>query len=252
MTPFEQPFRIFSDQPIVAFITTRAGGVSPAPYNSLNLAYLTADQRANVRANRERLASGLGITHDELLIGRQVHGSTVNRAEEVELGETRGDGIVLSRPGSAAMVVIADCLPLLFYDPPSGVAAVAHAGWRGLSGGVLPATLSRMVESGAGVASTLVGVGPGIGACCYEVGPEVVAGVDPQGPESRQGKNDRSFLDLTAIARRQLESAGVRPENIEIMDVCTRCNSDTYFSSRAGEPTGRSAAGIRLGPGHEL
>lgn len=242
----QEPFTIYRGLPVVAFVTTRAGGVSKPPFDSLNLAYLTADRREDVRENRERVAAALELDHDELLIGRQVHGGQVNRAEEIELGVTEGDGILLTKPGTAAMIVAADCLPLLLYDPELHVGAVVHAGWRGLAAGVVENAAGVLAGEGAELSRTLVGMGPGIGRCCYEVGPEVISALDPLSDEYSEGNGDRSMLDLKAMTRRRLRASGLDDEQIEDMDVCTRCNSEKYFSARAGEPTGRFAAGLKL------
>ncbi|MEX2237199.1 MAG: polyphenol oxidase family protein [Dehalococcoidia bacterium] len=244
--PLELPFSQLNNFPLVAFVTTRSGGVSRPPYDTLNMAYLTADDRDSVRTNRERVAGGLGLAHDELLIGRQVHGGVVNKAEDVELGTTLGDAIILTQPESAAMVVAADCLPLVFYDPRIHVGAVAHAGWRGLQAGILANTVASLESAGGAASAVLVGIGPGIGICCYEVGPEVIRGVGARSAEWRPGQGDRAYLDLVAVAERQLEAAGVSAGNVHAVAVCTRCNSDRYFSARAGEPTGRFAAGLKL------
>jgi purine-nucleoside/S-methyl-5'-thioadenosine phosphorylase / adenosine deaminase len=244
--PFHEPFSVFQGLPVVAFVTERSGGVSRPPFDSLNLAYLTADRRERVRRNRERLAAALGVGHDSLLIGRQVHGAQVNRAEQIVLGQTPGDAVVLTGPGQVAFLVVADCLPLVLYDPAEHVGAVAHAGWRGLAAGILPATVEGLIAAGAVQGRLRVGIGPAIGPCCYEVGPEVLEAVRPEPGEYRNGDKDRSFLDLALVARRQLEGLGVGRDSIEPLGICTRCNVDRYFSARAGEPTGRFAVGLKL------
>jgi purine-nucleoside/S-methyl-5'-thioadenosine phosphorylase / adenosine deaminase len=243
---FQQPFRSLAGLPVIAFVTTRHGGVSSPPFDTLNLAYLTADDRSAVRQNRERLAAALEVGHDDLLIGRQVHGARVNSAEDIVLGETEGDAIVLTRPGTVAMLVVADCLPLICYDPATHVGAIAHAGWRGLAAGLLQGVVEALLGNGARTEDIRVGIGPAIRRCCYEVGPEVVSAVDAQESERRPGSGDRVFLDLAAVAFRQLHSAGVTARQVEDVGVCTRCESDVYFSARAGEPTGRFAAGLKL------
>ena len=243
---FQQPFQSLAGLPVIAFVTTRQGGVSSPPFDTLNLAYLTADDRQAVRQNRDRLAAALEVDHDDLLIGRQVHGATVNRAEDIVLGETAGDAIVLTSPGTVAMLVVADCLPLILYDPATHVGAIAHAGWRGLAAGLLDGVVDAMRGNGARAEDIRVGIGPAIGPCCYEVGPEVVSAVGAQESERRPGSGDRAFLDLAAVANRQLQIAGITPRQVEDVGECTRCASDVYFSARAGEPTGRFAAGLKL------
>ena len=242
----EEPFQRFAGFPVRAFVTTRRGGVSEPPFDSLNVAYLTDDRRENVRENRERVAAALEVAHDELLIGRQVHGGQVKRAEDVVLGETPGDGILLTRAGTAAMIVAADCLPLIFYDPGAHTGLVAHAGWRGLAAGVIENGIATLVSAGATPGEVIVGLGPAIGRCCYEVGPEVIAAVEPIEGEYDPGKGDRSMLDLKAMARRRLQEGGIDPGKVEDLAICTRCRQDLYYSARGGEPTGRFAAGLKL------
>jgi YfiH family protein len=242
----EQPFKSFENLPLTAFVTTRRGGVSDPPFDTLNLAYLTADRRDCVRTNRERVAGALGLDHDRLLIGRQVHGAIVNPAEDIEIGTTPGDGILLTRPGSAAMVVVADCVPLLLYDPAVHAGVVVHAGWRGLAAGVIGRAVGVMLEQGVKAPDIVAGIGPAIGRCCYEVGPEVVAALRPEDDEFAEGEGDRSMLDLKAVTRRQLGELGVKGQQIEDLEICTRCQNERYFSARAGEPTGRFAAGLKL------
>ncbi|MPZ22999.1 MAG: peptidoglycan editing factor PgeF, partial [Dehalococcoidia bacterium] len=237
----DEPFAAFRGLPARAWFSTRAGGVSLPPFHSLNLAYLTADDRENVTENRRRVAAELSLNPDELVIGRQVHGGEVHALEDVEQGVTPGDAIVISRPGTAAMVVAADCLPLVFYDSVGHRGAVAHAGWRGLAAGVIANTINALESLGSSAGNLIVGVGPAIHACCYEVGPEVIGALGAARAEYSTGRGDRAFLDLVAVAARQLDRTGVAGSRIADAGICTRCNNGLFFSARAGEPTGRFA-----------
>ena len=197
--------------------TTRDGGVSEGPYASLNLGLLTQDDAERVAENRERVRSAVGA--QRLAQGRQVHGTRV----VVDAGDLEeADGQVTTRPGVAAIVVTADCLPVALAGP-AGI-GVVHAGWRGLSAGVLEAGVEA---TGGAVAAA---IGPGIGPCCYEVGDEVRAVF---------GTGGRT-LDLKAVARARLKAAGVR--EVHDCGLCTACDAERFFSHRRDRGlTGRQA-----------
>jgi polyphenol oxidase len=209
----------------VAF-STRNGGVSEGPYESLNLGILTDDDQERVAENRRLLSDGLGLDPERVAMGWQVHGTDVldwpaapdgggfaRPGAELE----RVDGHTTTVPGIGLLVLVADCLPVALIG--SGRAAMVHCGWRGLAGGILEGVLERFDAPPA------VAIGPGIGRCCYEVGQEVLdafAGLD--------GVADGRMLDLRAVARRKLEAGGV--ERIEDVELCTSCRPDLFFSHR--------------------
>jgi YfiH family protein len=219
-----------------AAFSTRLGGVSEPPYDSLNLAALTGDGAAAVRRNRHRVAAALGLEPDRVLIGRQVHGVDVIRHEapqrpgayaepDTELPEA--DGAATAQGGLAPLVLVADCLPVAMVGPRG--AAMVHCGWRGLAGGIV-ARGAAEVEAEAAV------VGPGIGRCCYEVGDEVLAEFAQLGGDIASGR----MLDLPAVAERMLQAAGI--ERVEVSELCTSCNPDLFYSHRRdGGRTGRQA-----------
>lgn len=223
----------------VAF-SSRAGGVSEAPYDSLNLGSLTDDERDDVVENRRRLASALGLEPGRVLIGRQVHGSELAIHLEpqspspfdspgVVVAEV--DGQVATEAGLAPLAFVADCLPVALAGP--GGVAMLHCGWRGLAAGII----ARGAEA---VAATDAAIGPGIGPCCYEVGDDVLATFSALGFDAPS-----PTLDLTEIARRMLADAGV--ERVEVAGLCTSCEEELFFSHRrdAGR-TGRQAGLVWL------
>jgi YfiH family protein len=219
-----------------ATFTTRVGGVSAAPYASLNLGILTGDSREAVRDNRHRAAAALGLRPEHVLIGRQVHGADVaihDAAPRPSAFAEPGpdlptvDGQVPARDRLAPLVFVADCLPVAVAGS-TGV-AMLHCGWRGLAAGI--------VERGASaVDATAAAIGPGIGPCCYEVGDEVIAAFEDLG----DGVADGRMLDLPEVARRLLDRAGVG--DVEASNLCTSCNPELFYSHRRdGERTGRQA-----------
>lgn len=215
-----------------ALFTTRRGGVSTGPFESLNLGRLTADTTESVEQNRAAVQTQAGRP---LAMVRQVHGATVVRLDASADGRTlaEADGIVTGRTDGAPMVLVADCLPVVVAG--QGAVAVLHAGWRGLAGGVLEEGVRALRECGT-EEELAAAIGPGIGACCYEVGEEVHEAFASYGPEVRRGPN----LDLEAVARRQLARAGVG--TIHSLGMCTSCHPELFFSHRRERGvTGRQA-----------
>jgi YfiH family protein len=224
--------------------TTRRGGVSAPPYDTLNLGVLTDDDPADVGVNRDRLAALVGIPRERTLQGLQVHGTAVRRVRELpdpgaELEDA--DGQATNLEGVAAVVLTADCLPVALVAREA--VAIVHAGWRGLAGGVLEEGVRALRELGAS-GEIHAAIGPGAGACCYETGPEVQVALAPYGQQARRGAN----ADLKFVARSQLERAGVAA--IADVGLCTLCApSGLFFSHRRdGGTTGRQAAVVQRMP----
>jgi len=220
-----------------ALFTTRRGGVSRAPYDTLNLGLLTDDDPAAVSESRDWLATRIGVPREHTLQGRQVHGAHVRRVRELPdpaAGPEDADGQATTIEGAAAVVLTADCLPIALVA--AEAVAIVHAGWRGLAAGVLAEAVAALRELGA-EGEIRAAIGPGAGACCYEAGSEVHAAFERYGPGARRGDN----ADLKFVARRQLERAGVG----ETHDVglCTLCApAELFFSHRRDEGrTGRQA-----------
>ena len=218
-----------------AAFSTRLGGVSHEPYDALNVAIMTGDERDDVRENRLRLAAALGREPDGVVMGRQVHGAELREHAERQAPRVYADVVkspdevdahATADPGLTPLVMVADCLPVAL-DGPGGV-AMAHCGWRGLAAGVV-------ARAATAVDAEAAAVGPGIGPCCYEVGDEVLAEF-----ADLDGVADGRMLDLSAVARALLERAGV--EATEISGLCTKCNPDLFYSHRRdGGRTGRQA-----------
>lgn len=213
----------------VAF-STRLGGISKAPFDSLNLGLLTDDDAASVTENRARLAGALGFAAEQIAFARQVHGAELetHAAPPIRAGDLpEADGQVLTAPGMAGLVFVADCLPVALHGP--GGVAMLHCGWRGLAAGIV-------ARGAAAVEATDAAIGPGIGGCCYEVGGEVLGAFTGLGEGIAAGR----MLDLPEVARRLLLDAGV--ERVQSAGLCTSCEAELFFSHRrdAGR-TGRQA-----------
>jgi YfiH family protein len=211
----------------VAF-STRQGGVSEGPYESLNLGILTDDDQTRVGENRGRLAGDVGLDPEHVAMGWQVHGADLREWTEAPSGGgyaspgaelEKVDGHMTTVPGLGLLVLVADCLPLALVGP--GRAAMLHCGWRPLAAGIVEKALATFPEGQAPAAA----IGPGIGRCCYEVGEEVLAEF-----ADLEGVADGRMLDLRMVVRRKLEAAGVA--QIEDLDLCTSCRPDLFFSHR--------------------
>lgn len=229
-----------------AFSTTRLGGVSRGPWESLNLSFACGDERDKVLANRRRLMS---LTPSEPLWMRQVHGSRVLvDSAAAEDGRLEADARVTSRTGEVAVVLSADCLPVLLCDDRGTRVAAAHAGWRGVAGGVIEATVAAMAIPPERL---LAWLGPAIGGEVYEVGNEVresFAGSRTLARQSTDGafteSGERWRLDLAGAARIILAGLGVGRVNGG--DFCTFSDPTRFYSHRRDGVTGRMASLIWL------
>ena len=222
-------------------LSTRHGGVSPAPFDSLNLGRLTDDDGANVDANRERLAAAVGRPRERFLYGRQVHQATVRRATEPpgpQRPAAEEDGQATTLADVAALVFVADCLPVMLVA--DGAVAALHGGWRGLAAGIVAEGVAALRELGA-AGSISAALGPAARGCCYEVGEEVHAHFE--GYDARVGERN---LDLAIVARKQLEAAGV--EQVHDVGLCSMCWFGLFFSHRRDRGvTGRQAGVVWRG-----
>ncbi len=236
---------------VMAFVTTRRGGVSRPPFDSFNLALHVRDNSADVGSNRA-LLQGLVGEDIHLQWLEQVHGTQIVHAEP-GAGECRGDAVFIDTPGVAGVVLTADCLPVFFAARDGGSVAVAHAGWRGLADGILERTLASFSVPASEV---IAWMGPAIGPCHFEVGAEVRdiflssfedeqmrTRIDEEGfrPATNAGKY---LADLYVLARLKLLAAGVA--SVSGGGSCTFCDAARFYSYRRDSVTGRMASVIGL------
>jgi len=218
-----------------AFVTDRTGGVSAAPYESLNLGDHVGDDPAGVAENRRRVAEAIGEGADRLVIVNQVHGRDVVNANEAT-ADSSGDVIIDYGDEFAVAVLVADCLPILLVDEDSPTLAVVHAGWRGLQSNVIESALEHFEHHNAVHAF----IGPSISAAAYQVGPEVAQNFTNVPGALIPDSGDRSRLDLRAVAVAQLLALSVTDSHITVSTQSTD-GGTTFFSDRAQRPCGRFA-----------
>lgn len=228
-----------------AVSTIRPGGVSAAPYDSLNLGDHVGDNPEQVAANRHRLRQALELPAEPVWL-EQAHGAGVVSAAKV-IGAARADASYARRPGYICAVLTADCLPALLCDRAGGCVAIAHGGWRGLAGGVLGATVNRL---GCEPGELLAWLGPAIGPGAFEVGDEVrrtFLQLDAGNAACfRPSPAGRWLADIYELARRQLRDLGVTA--VYGGGWCTFSEPERFFSYRRDGRTGRMASLIWLEP----
>lgn len=241
-----------------AACSTRAGGVSGPPFDSLNLGDHVGDSEDAVAGNRRRYAQWLQARPVFL---RQVHGVAVARLRNETPDGTEADACIATTPGVACTIMVADCLPVLLTDGQGRAVAAAHCGWRGLAGregrGVLESVWDALwpllaADPAQAAAGTLAWLGPCIGPTAFEVGPEVQAAFTLRDPGAaalfQPHAPGKLLADLPGLARRRLEALGIRAihGNDGTTGWCTVSNPSRFFSHRRDRTSGRFAASIWL------
>ncbi len=254
-----KPLLIEPDWPapaaVGAVMSTRQGGISRAPFESLNLrpassqdAPGSADDPTAVAANLQAFTQEVGARPVFL---RQVHGTQVVNLDDGLSDLPPADAAVTTRPGIACTVLVADCLPVLFTDRDGRGVAAAHAGWRGLAAGVLENTVAALRKiTGAQPEQLLAWLGPCIGPSAFEVGPDVLAAFGASSeqpglrftPSTRPDGTPRWLADLPGLARDRLQALGLT--SITDSGLCTVSDASRFFSFRRDGLTGRMAASI--------
>jgi YfiH family protein len=244
---------------ILAGFTTRNGGVSRAPFNSLNLGFNTGDQQAAVEANRAGLARAFGLPPQMLLTVQQVHGSEILVIDQANPDlshflRVECDAVITNQTGLMAGILVADCFPVLLYDPAGPAAGVVHVGWRGAAAGLLGQTVRAMGEMfGSRPERLFAAIGPGVGGHGYEVDRPVReafrAGAGDWERIARETSLGHWLLDLQLSCQLQLTAAGLRDAHIETVAECTCCHRETFYSYRRDQGRTGRQMGFVLLPG---
>lgn len=232
--------------------TTRDGGISAPPFDTLNLGRGVGDAPDAVQANRARVLAALGRSLEDQIEASQVHGREAAVVEGADRGHNiPGVDVLVTRDPRVVLAMhCADCVPVLLADPVRRTVAVVHTGWRGTAAGVAAAAVSAMTRAcGTRPADLVAAIGPAIGPCCYEVGTPVFERFAPwtwRAQVFTSSPAGRWLLDLWEANRRQLLEAGVRPGAVTVAGLCTAHHPGLFFSYRRDGTTGRMGAHIAV------
>ena len=242
-------FEVFNSHPeIVHGVFTRLGGVSLAPFDSLNTSFSTGDDPDRVAQNRQRIRDALDPKSLSVYIN-QVHG---DRTVEVDAAfdesgnrPPEADAMMTGQPQRLLVIQVADCQSVMMFDREKRVAANVHAGWRGSIQNIVGKCIDRMAARFQTRANDIIaGVGPSLGPCCAEFihyEKEI-----PLHLHTYRTKKDGVLFDFRKMSADQMVQKGVRAANIELMDICTKCRPDLFYSYRRERVTGRFASAIGI------
>lgn len=238
---------VFDDLPsVTAAFSTRHGGVSDPPYDTLNLGLTTGDNRADVEENRRRFCQQIGVEPSAIVQAEQVHGDTVRVIESAEQ-PSACDGFATRVPGHLLTIAVADCAAVLIAEPEAGVVGICHSGWRGTVANIAARTVETMADLGGNAEAMRAYVSPCISLEAFEVGEEVAEQFDDTYVHRRDAWI-RPHVDLKANLNDQLIAAGLAEGHIEVSPYCTMDDNSDFFSYRAGNgTTGRLLGAMMVG-----
>lgn len=213
----------------------RHGGLSPAPFNSLNACYKTGDRYENVVENRKRISSYVGVHN--IISANQIHGCNLIHvnSETYNYEKIEADGLFTSIPRTSIFIKQADCQAVTLYDPEAQVIGNIHCGWKGSVLGIIPRAVHEMVKIyGSRPADLWASISPSLGKCCSEF-----RGWEELLPAHfKKFKDKKDHINFKTISIHQLAESGVPIKHIDCSDICTKCDSD-FFSYRRSKKTGR-------------
>jgi len=240
--------------------STRLGGVSRAPFDSLDLGYNRGDDPTCVVENYRRFCAAIGADHTRVVKSRQIHTDHIRVVTKADLGvglcapaPYEADGLITNVPGLCLTVFTADCVPVLLCDPVAQCVAAVHSGWRSTAMAIVPKAVALMASRfGCLPGNILAAIGPAIGGCCFQTQKEVPDAMlatygDMAAPFIRPDGPDHFRVDLRSIIAQSLRRAGLSDDHIDVSDHCTACRPDLYWSHRlVGNARGSMAAMIQL------
>lgn len=240
---------LFEGYPIKTGVTTRQGGVSKAPYSSFNLATHTGDSLINVEKNRDILMSYLHSEKINYCSATQVHSDSIIKIDKNNMynKELICDGLITNKFGPVLNIFVADCVPIVIYDKVNKVGGLCHCGWKGTKKKLLIKMIKLMENDfNSNSKDLLIGIGPSIGSCCYNVSKDLYFQFLPKDNEGYI-KDDIYYLNLKEINKNQALDYGILEENLEVMNYCTSCSNDMFYSYRKeGEPSGRFSCYLKI------
>jgi len=241
--------KLFARYGIQGIFSERLGGISPAPFNSLNLGFDLGDCDKNIQYNLTKLCNtaNIPIPHRS----QQTHGTDYLLCDGKGIQhEDCADILITCNPGHAVAIRTADCLPILLIDPITGIAAAVHAGWRGTAKKVAHIAVQRMHKFGAKPENILACLGPSIASCCFKIDSDTANTLSQSHPNAEQyihHENNKFSADIQNINQLQLQYSGLQQQNIEHISLCTSCMPERFFSYRRdGVETGRQLAIVAL------
>ena len=240
--------------------STRRGGVSPAPWDTLNLGPGRGDAPENVRENYRRFFGCTGAVPERAVLSLQVHRDDVRLCTADDAGkglfrerDYKADALITAERDLPLVVFSADCGTVLLHDPDAGCVGAVHAGWRGCAAGIVEKTVREMVcLLGARPERILAALGPCIGKCCFETDSDVpeamrTSALGAEAEPYLERRGEKWHVDLAGLNRQWLLCAGVAPDHIDVCGLCTACRPDLFWSHRKmGEARGVQAAVISL------
>lgn len=240
---------IFKNLPVKTGITTRCNGVSSHPYTSLNLATHTGDNISDVKTNRKKLCDLLNVPYKNYTYGTQIHGDTIHKVTRTnyEVNNIECDALLLNNNKALINIFVADCVPIVIYDKAKNIGGLCHCGWKGTAKQLLKKMILELKNCyNSNSKEILIGIGPSIGACCYNVSEDLFNSFNPNKEEGYK-RESKFYLNLKEINKNQAIKEGIPIENIEVMNICTSCCNDSFYSFRKeGESSGRFSCFLKL------
>jgi len=241
-------FNSFAEANVPHGFFTRIGGVSPVPWDTLNLASTVGDTRESIIENRHRIFKVFNREVESIFDVWQVHSDTIidsDKPRPLTADHKKADAIITSNPDVTLFMRFADCVPVMLFDPDVRVISIVHAGWKGTINKILTKTVLHL-QTHYGAKSIMAGIGPAIGPCHYQVGTDVLQLTKSAFPDCYEELIiNGDHLDLWKANAVQLYSCGV--SNVEISKICTACDTSNWFSHRAEKgKTGRFGAILHL------
>ena len=259
----EQNGLVFLTSPLLSGIrhgfSTRQGGVSAAPWDSLNLGVGRGDDPAAVAENYRRFCGAVGMDENRVVLSKQIHETTVRVCTAADAGkglwssrDYTADALITNEPNLPLVVFSADCGTILLYDPARKAVGAVHAGWRGCAAGIVEKAVQTMADVfSSDPRHLLAAVGPCIGQCCFETDGDVPAAMEAALGDDAvpyvERRGPKYHVDLAGLNRQWLLRSGLTPDHIDTCGLCTACHPDLFWSHRKmGEARGAQVAMISL------